>query len=134
MSADRVVLAQLMSAAIMKHGFRLPTGDEPPAAYLEALIAHVARRDLTEAHELRLGKRAADWTKEEGLAYSEGLISRWRGPREALRGAPYGGYSQAPSTSRTRGCWHWQPRRSTSSRWPAAASPMLSCRSIRSDY
>ncbi len=76
----------LVAEAMITYHFRAPRVGERAADYLAALIDHVQSRDLAAGHELRLGKRQADWTPAEGLAFSERMRAL-PGPREdGIRG------------------------------------------------
>lgn len=55
----------LIAAAVARFDFRPRGPFETPDQYLEALIDYAASRDNSAAHELRTGRRQADWTPED---------------------------------------------------------------------
>jgi len=79
------VISPLAAAAIVTYKFRTRRPHEPEAEYLGDLVQHVEQRDFAAAHELRVGRRQADWTKADVQAFHEHLNRRgWHGPSEDL--------------------------------------------------
>jgi hypothetical protein len=78
------VISPLAAAAIVTYKFRARRPHEPEAEYLGDLLLHIEQRDFAAAHELRVGRRQADWTKADVQAFHEHMSRRPRGPREDL--------------------------------------------------
>jgi hypothetical protein len=70
--------SDLIDDAIKRYKFRRRFSGEPEPVYLRKLIQFVAHRDYAAAHELRVGKRQADWTSEEAHDFRQ----RLSGPRD----------------------------------------------------
>lgn len=66
---DTDTLAALIVHAAKTYDFRARGPFEGQRQYLAALIAHVQDRDYAMAHELRLGRRQADWTHDDIEAF-----------------------------------------------------------------
>lgn len=62
-------------AAAAAYGFRPRRRGEDEAAYFAALIEHVESRDYAAAHELRLGRRQAEWTASDVEGFQQRLSS-----------------------------------------------------------
>jgi hypothetical protein len=69
------VAEDLIRAAVRKFRFRSRHAGETEADYRMALIAFVAHRDFAAGHELRLGKRQADWSSADAHSFQEHLVS-----------------------------------------------------------
>jgi hypothetical protein len=75
-----MTLDELIITAVNKYQFRRQLRTETAAAYRNALITHVEVRDFSAAHELRVGKVQAAWTKDE-IAQFRDRILRMPGPQ-----------------------------------------------------
>jgi hypothetical protein len=75
----------LIADALARYPFRRQGPLESNTDYVRALIAHVESRDFAAAHELRVGRRQADWTTEDVAVHTR--ITRLP-PRAALTPAP----------------------------------------------
>jgi hypothetical protein len=71
---------ELIARALVTYQFRMPSPEESPAAFLDALIAHVHRHNYAAAHELRVGRRQADWTPDDVRLFSETVLERRNRP------------------------------------------------------
>jgi len=71
-----------------RYGFRPRRAHESPEAYRDALIAFVDERDLSAAHELRVGRRQAEWTPADVAAFqATAMAPGRRQPRQVgIRG------------------------------------------------
>jgi hypothetical protein len=74
----------LMVRALATYPFRERGIFEGERQYMAALIAHVADRDLAMAHELRVGRRQAEWTPDDVAQFRELMLATHRPPRETL--------------------------------------------------
>lgn len=79
-----ITRADLIARARAVYPFRSPGLTETSAHYLDALIHHVADRDLAMAHELRVGRLQAEWTPEDVAAFKR-FIGPPHDPREDIR-------------------------------------------------
>lgn len=74
-----------MALAARTYDFRARGPFEGVQSYRAALIAHVEPRDFALAHELRTGRRQADWTPEDVAAFRSHLFDTdHHPPREFL--------------------------------------------------
>ena len=78
------MISPLAAAAIVQYKFRARRPHEPEADYLGDLLHHVESRDFAAAHELRVGRRQADWTPADVQAFHDHMSRRQHGPLEDL--------------------------------------------------
>jgi hypothetical protein len=57
----------MIEDAIARYHFPMPADGD----YLQALIAHVEARNFAAAHELRVGRRQAEWTAADRAAFED---------------------------------------------------------------
>jgi len=70
--------------AAQEYEFRPRRRHEARQEYFAALVQHVESRDYAAAHELRIGRRQADWTPEDVDAFQRRLQRPHNGPRQAF--------------------------------------------------
>src|SRR5262245_16559859 len=83
---DSAIRAAIRAAAIT-YDFRGKRPGESDKRYRDAVIAHVETRDMARAHELRVGKRQADWTPAEAQAFADRMMTDWHGPSTEMTSA-----------------------------------------------
>lgn len=80
-AAARAAVDALIADAAARFKFRDRGPSESEVDYAVALLGHVEARDFAAAHELRCGRRQADWTAEDVRAFRDHL-SALPGPTE----------------------------------------------------
>jgi hypothetical protein len=79
MANDR--LKALIAEAATRHRFRQRGPFEGAEQYAAALITHLENEDWAMAHEVRVGRRQADWTPEDVESFRQRMLGRHRRPR-----------------------------------------------------
>ena len=77
-------MTPLERAAVATYQFRNQKPGESYAVWRAKLIAHVATRDMAAAHEVRVGRKQAEWTTNDVRAFGDWCRDA-PGPRETLR-------------------------------------------------